>query len=316
VFENGRSRLEERPRPAPGPGEALVRVLLAGICNTDLELLRGYYGFSGVAGHEFVGLVEECPAAPQWVGRRVTADICCGCGTCARCRGGDPRHCPDRSVLGIVNRPGCFADHLTVPAVNLVEVPEDLPLETAVFCEPLAAALEPGRQLDLGGKSVLVLGDGKLGLLTALGLAQDCPGLVLAGRHAEKLALARGARTELLPAGTSPPQARERLGRFDVVIEVTGNEHGLDMAMELVRPEGVIVAKTTSRNPSRLDLARLVVDEITLLGSRCGDQRLAMERLARGLDPRPLITARLPLEEHARALALAGPPGLKVLLTF
>ena len=316
VFENGRSRLEERPRPVPGPGEALVRVLLAGICNTDLELLKGYYGFSGVAGHEFVGLVEECPAAPQWVGRRVSADINCGCGICERCRSGDPRHCLGRSVLGIVRHPGCFADYLCVPAVNLVAVPEGLPLETAVFCEPLAAALEPGRQLDLRGKSVLVLGDGKLGLLTALGLGPECPGLVLAGRHPEKLALAPGVRTELLPAGTTPAQARERLGRFDVVIEITGNELGLDMAMELVRPEGVIVAKTTSRNPSRLDQARLVVDEITLMGSRCGNQHLAMERLARGLDPRPLISGRFPLEEHARALAAAERPGLKVLFTF
>ena len=316
IFENGSSRLEERPRPVPAPGEALVRVLLAGICNTDLELLQGYYGFSGVPGHEFVGLVEECPGAPQWVGKRVSADINCGCGTCAQCRGGDPRHCPGRTVLGIVNRPGCFADYLTVPARNLVPVPEGLPLDAAVFCEPLAAALEPGRQLDLHGKSLLVLGDGKLGLLTALGLAQDCPDLVLAGRHAEKLALAGDLRTELLSADEAPARVRERLGRFDVVIEATGNEHGLDLALELVRSEGVVVAKTTSRNPSRLDLARLVVEEITLLGSRCGNQSLAMERLARGLDPRPLITARFPLEEHAQSLARAQRPALKVLLTF
>ncbi len=316
VFENGKSLSAEGPKPRPGPGEALVRVLLAGVCNTDLELLQGYYGFSGVAGHEFVGLVEECPDAPEWVGRRVSADINCGCGGCPLCLAGDPRHCPTRTVLGIVARPGCFAEYLTVPARNLLAVPEGLPEDCAVFAEPLAAALEPGRQVDLSGRRVLVLGDGKLGILTALGLAPDCPDLTLAGRHEAKLALARGARTALLPAGTPPARAREILGLFDVVIEATGREDGLDTALALVRPEGIVVAKTTSRNPSRLDLAKLVVDEITLMGSRCGDQSLALERLAGGLDPRPLIEARFSFEEHEQALAAASRPGaMKVLLT-
>lgn len=316
VFENGKSLSAEGPKPRPGAGEALVRVLLAGVCNTDLELLRGYYGFSGVAGHEFVGLVEECPVAPEWVGRRVSADINCGCGECPLCRAGDPRHCPTRTVLGIVARPGCFAEYLTVPARNLLAVPEGLPDECAVFAEPLAAALEPGRQLDLSGRRVLVLGDGKLGILTALGLARECGELTLAGRHEAKLALAGDARTALLPAGTAPARARDILGIFDVVIEATGRKDGLDTALELVRPEGIVVAKTTSRNPSRLDLAKLVVDEITLMGSRCGDQALALERLAGGLDPRPLIEARFSFAEHEQALAAASRRGaMKVLLT-
>lgn len=312
-LEKGRVETRQLPRPRIEPGEALVRVLLVGLCNTDLELLAGYYGFQGVPGHELVGLVEEAPSRPELVGRRVVADINLGCGVCPLCRAGDARHCPDRRALGIKGAPGAMAEFLALPAANLMPVAEDLSDQEAVFAEPLAAALEPAQQIHLRGRDrVLVLGDGKLGLLCALGLRHWTPGLILAGRHPGKLAIAQAQGVRALLS--SDPALG--LGGFDVVVEATGRPEGLAQALGLVRPEGVVVAKTTSHEPSRLDLAKLVVDEITLLGSRCGDMGLALHFLAeRLLRVGPLIQASYPLAQVERAFALAGRPGaLKVLL--
>ncbi|KMY68859.1 dehydrogenase [Desulfocarbo indianensis] len=312
-LEKGRVETRQLPRPQIEPGEALVRVLVVGLCNTDLELLAGYYGFQGVPGHELVGLVEEAPSRPELVGRRVVADINLGCGVCPLCRAGDARHCPDRKALGIKGAPGAMAEYLALPAANLMPVAEGLSDQEAVFAEPLAAALEPAQQIQLRGRDrVLVLGDGKLGLLCALGLRHWTPGLILAGRHPGKLSIAQAQGVRVLLS--SDPALGQ--GGFDLVVEATGRPEGLAQALSLVRPEGVIVAKTTSHEPSRLDLARLVVDEITLLGSRCGDMRLALHFLAeRLLQVEPLIQASYPLAQAERAFALAGRPGaLKVLL--
>jgi threonine dehydrogenase-like Zn-dependent dehydrogenase len=322
-FENGRATLDERPIPAPGPDEALIRVLMAGICGTDLELQDGYYGFSGIPGHEFVGRVEACACAPDLVGRRVVADINLGCGTCPDCRAGDPRHCPARTVVGIRGRDGAMAESLALPARALHAVDDAIPDQEAVFAEPLAAALRIADQVAITPDSrVLVLGDGRLGLLCALALRHFAPGLTLAGRHPDKLAIAAraGVATALSPApeGPSAPLATPLSvhGPFDLVVEATGRPEGLAQALSLTRPRGTIVAKTTSRLPSTLNLARLVVDEITLLGSRCGNMAQALAFLAgRRVDARPLVQAVFPFSQAQEALEAARRPGaLKVLL--
>jgi threonine dehydrogenase-like Zn-dependent dehydrogenase len=319
-IDNRNLSLVELPVPVPGPGQALLRPVLAGICNTDLELLAGYYGFRGVPGHEFVAVVEEAPERPDLLGQRVVADINAGCGTCARCLGGDPRHCPGRRTIGIRDWDGALAQRLLAPTVNLRPVPVGLADELAVFAEPLAAALEIGQQVHIrAGMRVLVLGDGKLGLLAALGLRHLAPGLTLAGRHEGKLAIAgaQGVATRLVPAG-GEGDLPASLGRFDLVVEATGRPQGLDLALNMVRPEGVVVAKTTSHLPTSLNLAKVVVEEITILGSRCGDLGLALDHLAQGwVDPRPLIEAFYPFTQVAEAFIHASRPGgLKVLVEF
>lgn len=323
-FHESKAEIMETETPVPAEDEALIRVDWVGVCNTDLELLAGYYGFSGIAGHEFVGRVVEAPGRPDLAGKRVTADINCGCGDCALCLAGDSRHCPGRTVTGIVGRPGAFAQYLTTPLSTLHLIPDGLEDRRAVFTEPLAAALEPAQQMLIQARDrVLVLGDGKLGLLTALGLRLQNPGLVLAGKHDEKLAIARdkGVETRLVdpeaPKGGLEELIREQ-GLFDVVIEATGNEHGLGLALDCVRPEGTVVAKTTSRKHSCIDLAKVVVEEISIVGSRCGDPALALHHLAAGLvDPTPLIQAEFPFGRITEALELAKEPGsLKVLVNM
>lgn len=317
-FAEGRAGLVQRPAPVPAPGQALVRVRYCGICNTDLELLAGYHHFAGVPGHEFSGVVEQAPGRPHLVGRLVTAEINQGCGTCPRCLMGDPRHCPDRVALGIKGWDGALAQYVLAPLANLRRVPEGVPARAAALAEPLAAALEVGQQLHLtAGMKALVLGDGKLGLLCALGLRHQIPGLILAGRHQNKLdlAVAQGVRA-VLADGPDLAELARGLGGFDLVVEATGRPQGLGQALELVRPEGTIVAKTTSHRPSELDLARLVVNEISLVGSRCGDIGLALAYLKNGwLDVAPLIAAEYPLEDISAALDHARRPGaLKILV--
>jgi threonine dehydrogenase-like Zn-dependent dehydrogenase len=320
VFENGVAGLVRRPRPEPGPDEALVRVRLAGVCNTDIELLRGYMGFAGIPGHEFVGEVVAAPGSPGLVGRRVAADINFGCGVCLRCRAGDPRHCPERTTLGIAGKDGAFAQFLTVPTRAVHVLPDSLSDTQAVFLEPLAAALEPGQQLHFTARqSVLVLGDGKLGILTACSLRHLVPGLVLGGKHASKLAIAaaQGVTTRQGDTAEGLAQALAReYGRFDCVIEATGRPQGLETALDLVRPEGTIVLKTTTFALTSLNMARVVVDEINLVGSRCGDLALALAYLQDGLvDVVPLVEATYPLADFQTALDHAARPGaMKVLL--
>ncbi len=303
LFENRTVSLAGQERPVPGPDEALIRVLTAGICNTDIELLKGYMNFSGTPGHEFVGVVEEAASASHLVGRRVVADINIGPGP------GDHRHTEGRRVLGILDCPGAFATWLVLPVRNLILVPEGLPDEAAVFAEPLAAGLEVAQQVHIKATDrVLVLGDGKLGVLTALGLRHYCPRLVLAGRHPDKLAIAQaqGVRTSL---------SQHLFGAFDIVVEATGNPEGLGQALKLVRPEGTIVPKSTTEADSSINLAQIVVREITLVGSRCGDLRLALDHLSSGLvDPSGLIQSVHPLDDFARAFAEASRPGARKVL--
>lgn len=308
VYFSGQDQcLTDREKPAPRPGEALIRVALAGICNTDVELAKGYMGFSGVPGHEFVGVVEAAPDAPQWIGRRVAADINWGCGACPVCLAADSRHCPNRTTLGIAGWDGAFAQWIVAPLGNLHAVPDAVPDREAVFAEPLAAALEVSQQVHLTAKTrMAVLGDGKLGILIACALRHLCPGLVLIGRHASKLDVAarQGVSTRLAS------QQKERRERFDVVVEATGREDGLARALDLVRPEGMIVAKTTVAGTAPLNLSRLVVDEISLVGSRCGDIALALHFLSERLvDVTPLIEAEYDLEEFPAAFARACRPG-------
>jgi len=295
--------------PTTAAGEALVRVVCAGICNTDIELTRGYYPFTGVPGHEFVGVVEEGPAPLR--GRRVVGEINAACGECSACRAGRRTHCENRTVLGIVDRNGAFAEYLTLPAENLHVVPDGLPDDVAVFTEPLAAALEIQEQIRIGeGDHVLVAGDGKLGQLIARTLALTGCELLVVGRHAEKLAL-------LIDAGLRVGGADDvETGRFDIAVECTGNPEGFELARRALRPRGTLVLKSTYAGALSVDASSLVVDEIALVGSRCGPFAPALRLLAENrVDPRPLVHARYPLANAVEAFDHARRAGvLKVLL--
>lgn len=284
---------------------------LAGICDTDLQLARGYMGYRGVLGHEVVAEVVECDSA-GWLGRRVVADINAGCGRCQDCREAGGHHCPTRSVLGILARDGALAEELVVPERCLVSVPEAVPDERAVFAEPLAAALHVLDELpeDFSGKA-LVLGDGKLGLLIAQALASADLPVTLVGHHPDKLALGRdlGARTLL------ESELDRGAERAPLVVEATGSNAGLALALSLTEPRGTLVLKTTVAGRSEVELSPIVIDELRVVGSRCGDMQRAVTALAAGLDPTPLVAARYPLARAAEALAHAGRKGtLKVLV--
>ena len=289
--------------PTPAPGEVRVRVLRAGVCATDLALVRGYMGFRGTPGHEFVGVALEGPLA----GRRVVGEINAACGACPQCRAGLARHCPRRSVLGILGRSGAFAEQLVLPAENLHPVPDTISDEAATFTEPLAAAFEIAEQVELAARArALVVGDGRLGLLCAHVLVLHGVEVALRGRHSERAAL--------LPAGARYED--EPGAGYDLVVEATGDPQALPAALASVRPRGTLVLKTTSEGRTTLDLAPVVVDEITLVGSRCGPFEPALAALAGGTVPvEPLVHARFPLEHGAEALAEAARAGvLKVLL--
>ena len=318
-FENREITLTAAPVPEPGKNEALVKVLMAGICATDTEIYQGYAEFSGIAGHEFVGVVRKAPAHTGLVGKRVVADINCGCGKCAWCRCGDPRHCEARRVIGIRGRNGAFAEYISVPAQNLHVVPETVETLRAVFAEPLAAALEITQQAHItNSMRILVLGDGKLGLLCALALKHFSSRVMLAGRHTEKLAIAgnQGIDTLHTAEGGIRQSAFRRTGRFDMVVEATGSPTGIREALELVRPEGTVIVKTTSHSPSQIDLSTVTVNEIHLLGSRCGDIDLALRFLENNrVDVLPLVEKIYSISGFTGAFAHAAKKGsLKVLI--
>jgi threonine dehydrogenase-like Zn-dependent dehydrogenase len=306
-LENGVVEIRKRPKPRRKPGHALIRLLCAGICNTDLELQRGYYGFAGTPGHEFVGVVVDADSR-ELVGRRVVGEINLECGRCEWCQKGLGRHCPHRTVLGIVKHPGVFSEFFTLPERNLHIVPDSIPNERAVFAEPLAAACEILEQVRIPkGAPVAVLGDGKLGLLVAQVLQAHGAEVRLFGKHTEKMAIAEavGVKTSLKPAG-----------RFDWVVEATGSAPGLMQAVGMTRPRGTLILKSTVHGTVALDTAPVVVNEITLVGSRCGRFEPALKLLRAGkvrLDE--MISARMPLSEAARGFDLAARKGvLKVLL--
>jgi len=306
---DGTTSLVEIMAPEPR-GEAVVRVVLSGICNTDLEIARGYAGFRGTIGHEFVGVVEEPGGGAIGRGQRVVGEINAGCGACARCQAGDPRHCATRTVLGIVDRDGAHADLLRLPARNLIAIPDGVPDEHAVFVEPLAAACGVLERCPIEpGTSVAIIGDGKLGLLCAMALARFAP--LLVGKHPEKLALARGLETATVA------DARRRGHAFDVVIEASGDVSGFELALDLLRPQGALVLKSTFHGATPIDAARIVVDEIRVIGSRCGRFAPALDLLARGaVDVGPLISEVVSLDHAEAAMRRAAAPGVpKVLLS-
>lgn len=310
VFADGALGVVERAVPTAPAGEALIRVRLAGICNTDVEIVRGYMGFAGVLGHEFVGEVVACDDA-GWLGARVVGEINAGCGVCALCRAGDSRHCGARTVLGIVGRDGALAEYTLLPTRNLLRVPDRVSDEMAVFCEPLAAACGIAEQVELhAGMRALVLGDGKLGLLVAQVLvAQGCDVVVL-GQSAPKLELARalGLAAHADTTALAP--------RYDLVVEATGQAQGLQTAIARTRPRGTLVLKSTYAGTVELNAAPLVVDEITIVGSRCGPFAPALQLLEQSaVQTAPLISGRFVLGEALAAFAAAQrPDALKILV--
>lgn len=302
--------IREVAEPVPGPGEALIRVRLAGVCNTDLELAKGYMGFCGTLGHEFVGEVVASPS-PAWVGRRVVGEINCVCHRCAYCQRHMPHHCLNRTVLGIQGRDGAFADFVVLPVENLHAVPDHVPDDEAVFTEPLAAAFRILEQAAIGEfDRVIVLGDGKLGLLIAQVLALRSRSVLCVGRHGSKLALLAECGIETALEGTPVAPGA------DVVVDASGSADGLARALEWVRPEGTVVLKTTVAGQHQLALSLPVIHEVRIVGSRCGPFPPALEALAAGtVRVRPLIAEQYPLADGVRALERAATPGvLKVLV--
>jgi threonine dehydrogenase-like Zn-dependent dehydrogenase len=307
--------VDDYPTPKLSPGEALIRVNVASICNTDLELIRGYTpsdrAWHGILGHEFVGTVEHAPGAEEWEGQRIVGDINAACATCPTCRAGRPTHCPNRTTLGIAGRDGAFADFTTLPIRNLRPVPDTIADDVAVFAEPVAAACEILQQVHVRPtERVAVIGDGKLGLLCAQVLALTGCDLIAVGHHREKLDIL--AQLSISTALESELQTKD----FDLIIEATGHPGGYSAARRLVRPRGTIVLKSTYHGPLETDLTMAVVDEVTLIGSRCGPFEPALRLLERtSVDVEPLIEARYPLSDAPAALEHAARPGaLKILL--
>jgi alcohol dehydrogenase len=301
VYDGELTLRTDYPQPVPPRGEALVQVSLAGICNTDLEIMRGYMGFKGILGHEFVGVVECCED-PSLVGQRIVSEINCSCGTCPTCLAGRPTHCPQRTTLGIWGRDGAMAEYCAVPARNLHVVPDSVSDEQAVFTEPLAAALQILEQVHLRPtEHVVVLGDGKLGLLVAQVMRLTGCDLLAVGRHTEKLAI-------LERQGIPTRLANNSLEiQADVVVDCTGTPDGFASARAMVRPRGTLVLKSTFQGQKEVDLTSLVVDEIKLVGSRCGPFGPALRLLDQRLvDVEPLITATYPVEEGIVAFEQAG----------
>ncbi|PIQ44647.1 MAG: alcohol dehydrogenase [Deltaproteobacteria bacterium CG12_big_fil_rev_8_21_14_0_65_43_10] len=308
----GKLKLVECQKPERGRGEAIIRVLMAGICNTDLEIIKGYRKFKGILGHEFVGVVEECKNHGL-LGKRVAGEINCVCGKCSFCTAGLKTHCKDRRVLGILDHHGAFAEYLVLPEENLHLISDKIADEEAVFLEPLAAGFQVTEQVHImPSDRVIVLGDGKLGLLVAQVLALTGCDLMVAGNHPSKLSIVKsmGIDTSLI----------DDLGErnADVVIDCTGTPEGLEMAIGLTRPRGTIVLKSTVAENRELDLTPLVVNEITLIGSRCGHFPSAIRALERGLiDVTPLVSGMYSINDGINAFEDAAKKGaLKILLTM
>ncbi len=315
VFGEKLELVKQMAKPSPAEGEALIKVLMAGICNTDLEIERGYMGYKGVLGHEFVGLVEEVNGEDHGlIGKRVVGDINCGCGKCSFCLPGINNHCPDRVTVGIDRKNGCLAEYLTMPVGNLFIVPESVSDEEAVFTEPLAAAFEIMEQVHIKPTDlVAVLGDGKLGLLIALVLKQSQADLCLVGKHPDKLAIAAGQKIRTVLLKELP---RKRF--FNLVVEATGSVDGFDLAQELLKPRGTLVLKSTVADSKNFNLSSLVLNEITVVGSRCGPFPPALRALEKKtIDVRPLISKIYSFDKVLEAFEATRAQGtIKVLVVF
>ena len=308
LFDGHLSYQPSHPGPTPLEGEVLVRVHLAGVCETDLQLMKGYMSFRGILGHEFVGVAQS----GAFAGRRVVGEINCACQRCDTCRAGLGTHCPNRTVLGILNHDGAFADTIAVPERNLHPVPDAIPTDIAVFTEPVAAAFQIPAQVPIRQRDrIVVLGDGRLGNLCAQVLAGISDHVLVVGKHPAKLALLedQGIATALLTDGVDRRAA-------DIVVDCTGSPTGLPTALDLVRPRGTIVLKTTVAGTQTMAYAPFVIDEVTLVGSRCGPFEEALTALEQGtVDVAPLISERFDLSRGVDALERAAAKGvLKVLL--
>jgi alcohol dehydrogenase len=322
TVQSGKLHKQEKRIPRRKAGWAVVRVRLAGICNTDIEILRGYHAFQGTPGHEFVGEVVDC-AERRWIGRRVVGELNIACegqgrkSKCSFCSRGIPTHCEHRRVLGIIKHDGAFAEYLTLPLCNLHKVPDGVSDEQAVFTEPLAAACEILEQVSIRDhRKVAVLGDGKLAQLIARVLAAAGPKVMMFGKHAKKLALARKAGIATIQVSRETRGALKSKKRWTMVVEATGSPEGFAQALAMLEPRGTLVLKSTFHGAAQIETWPIVVNEINVVGSRCGPFRPALEMLRRGrVDPRPLISRVFPLREAAEAILYAQRPGvMKVLL--
>ncbi len=297
VFDNGLKLDNNYPMPEPKQGEALIKVNTIGICNTDYEITKGYMGYKGILGHEFTGIVEKAENK-KLIGKRVVGEINCGCGKCEWCAQGLERHCFNRSTLGIWQREGCFAEYVALPEKNLLEIPENVSDEEAVFVEPLAAALEILEQIHIPPyKKVVVLGDGKLGLIIALSLNASGLDVTLVGKHKEKLAIAeaQGVKIKLL-------NDLKIEKAYDFVVEATGSITGFETSLALTKPRGTLILKSTIAASKEFNLAPIVIDEITVLGSRCGQFAPALRMLAnKRIDVKPLISDIYPIDKSIEA---------------
>ncbi|MBS7248133.1 MAG: alcohol dehydrogenase catalytic domain-containing protein [Candidatus Jordarchaeales archaeon] len=312
LFFDGKalSYLEDYPLGDVKPGWALVRVKLAGICRTDIEITRGYMSFRGVLGHEFVGVVEEADD-PSLIGKRVVSEINIPCKSCDVCKSRLEKHCPNRKVLGISGVDGCFAEFVLTPEDNLYRVPDNVEDEEAVFTEPLAACLEITSQVHIKPEwTVYILGDGRLGLLASQVIRLLGCETVLIGKHPEKMRVAEDFNIEV--ANYIDPPKR----KADLVVECTGRQEGVALAKQLLKPTGIIVAKSTYHGVANIDYSSIVVDEISVVGSRCGPFQPALRLLSQGLvDVKPLISGTYPLEKGLDAFGLAeGGEAIKVLV--
>lgn len=299
VFDEGLKLVNDYPKPSPKNGEALVKINMAGICNTDYEITKGYMGYKGILGHEFVGIVEEInDENKSLLGKRVVGEINCGCGNCEWCHQGLERHCPNRQTLGIWQKDGCFAEYLTMPLDTLLEVPENVSDEQAVFVEPLAAGLEILEQLHIKPiQKIVILGDGKLGLAISLALNASNLDVLLVGKHQNKLdiAKAQGVKVKLL-------SDLEIKKEWDFVVEATGSISGFEMALNLTKPRGTLVLKSTVAASKEFNLAPIVIDEIRVQGSRCGLFAPALRLLAsKKIDFSPFISGVYPISKAIEA---------------
>lgn len=315
VFDNNLKLISDYNMPVPKSGEALIKVLMAGICNTDFEITKGYMGYNGILGHEFVGIVESVNSEDKTlVGKRVVGEINCGCGECEYCKTGLERHCFNRQTLGIWQKDGCMAEYVTMPIKNLLVVPENVTDEEAVMVEPLAAALEILEQLHIRpDANVLVLGDGKLGLTIALALSGAGLNVTQVGKHTNKLAITsqQGVKTVLL-------EDLQITKTWDVVVEATGSINGFETALALTKPRGILVLKSTVASGKEFNFAPIVVDEITILGSRCGQFEPALRLLEqKRINFKPLITDVYEIDNAIEAFEKnKAKDSIKVLIKF
>lgn len=312
-FENNQLKLAEIVKPN-NESEALIRVVKSGICNTDIEIVKGYAGFSGTIGHEFVGVVEASDDA-NLVGKRIVGEINAGCGMCEKCRQGDSRHCPKRTVLGIIGRDGAHAEYTTLPTRNLLVIPDEISDTQAVFVEPLAAAFGITEQIEISPETrVAVIGDGKLGNLCAQSLALKSRNLFFIGKHQSKLDLVEGKNIEAILLENA-----DKLNKtFDVVVEASGSESGFATALDLLKPRGKLVLKSTFSGKTNLEMWRVVVEEISIIGSRCGRFQPAIDLLKdNSVDVESLVSAELSLSEGVKAMREAERKGvMKVTLSM